>query len=798
MRQNPLLLCLAAVLAQRRASASTTSVTSTDGLTTLSIDLATGDLAAASSPGRAPLALAPGSGSFIGYGAATAATAAAPAVYPNAVIAPCDAADALQQFSMPASGRILAADGTHCLDVWDCGTSNGTVIDLYPCDSGPTCGDPTRTLNELFAFDAGGTGALYSLLGAPSELCVDVFGGPGPAVNLWACTGGANERWSFNSSSGLLASVGNPGKCLSAPPPPPPPSPPCQWAGAAAVSGGGAGGAPVFVARNASCLGGAATVLVTDVYAPAESSVTWTSSFEVTAAAGAALPAFTVPLGASLRPVSGADPLALWTTWTRGCVDNGADGSVDGRARPAPGARAPGMCFGSGPWQEPFSPIALPAAPAALFRLGSRDFGAVFSQFGDHVDDSFTVPLVTLLRAADDFGLTLLLSAEEPLLELLLRADGNVVDFARLLRRLGPAATTAPVTVTMHVRAHAADWRPALQLLLDAQPRLVLPHATNVSDFDGLGGYSWEAPINKTYADSVGFSTNWELSGTFMPYDGLFAPYQDQWLNLGPINAGLPQYNVTYARIAQFDESVRAAGLNSLSYFDVGNWGVSIDTSRSWSNTTCGERPGGGAAPCPTPDGSNSYLQHFLADALLDSAWRVCCGVSTGAIGDWVGTTLMDPSEPFFSDLLIEQLERRMGSLVPSAQGIAIDRFDYTAYYSYKRDDGVSWVPQRDGTWGPAQSLVNSHVQTYSRMAAVMRAAGPTKVMLGNCNTLCRIDVAGVFDGGFSEGAAVNAVAWLGLRRPAILWTYSLDDPAYLRQRRPGDDATPPFALCSI
>ena len=41
---------------------------------------------------------------------------------------------------------------------------------------------------------------------------------------------------------------------------------------------------------------------------------------------------------------------------------------------------------------------------------------------------------------------------------------------------------------------------------------------------------------------------------------------------------------------------------------------------------------------------------------------------------------------------------------------------------SYKRDDGVSWVPQRDGTWGPAQSLVNSHVQTYSRMAAVMRA----------------------------------------------------------------------------
>ena len=116
-----------------------------------------------------------------------------------------------------------------------------------------------------------------------------------------------------------------------------------------------------------------------------------------------------------------------------------------------------------------------------------------------------------------------------------------------------------------------------------------------------------------------------------------------------------------------------------------------------------------------------------------------------------------------------------MGALVPSAQGIAVDRFDYTAYFSYKRDDGVSWVPQAAGGEGPAQSLLLSHIHAYARMAAALRASSATKVMLGNCNTLCRIDVGGLFDGGFSEGAALNAVAWLGLRRPAILWTYSLD-----------------------
>lgn len=262
-----------------------------------------------------------------------------------------------------------------------------------------------------------------------------------------------------------------------------------------------------------------------------------------------------------------------------------------------------------------------------------------------------------------------------------------------------------------------------------------------------------------------------------MPYDGLFAPYQEEWLNLGPINAGLPQYNVTYGVISNFDDKVQAADLNSLSYFDVGNWGVSIDTSKTWPNLTCGVRPDNSPAPCPTPEGSNSFLQNFLSESLLNNGWRLGTGFVSNAIGDWVGTTLMDPSEPFFEDLLAEQLERRMGLLVPSAQGIALDRFDYTGYYSFKRVDNVSWIPQPGGggKYGPAQSFLESHIHTYTRLASILRASSSTKVMFGNCNTLCRIDLSGIFDGGFNEGAALNAVAWTGLRRPTILWTYALD-----------------------
>lgn len=48
--------------------------------------------------------------------------------------------------------------------------------------------------------------------------------------------------------------------------------------------------------------------------------------------------------------------------------------------------------------------------------------------------------------------------------------------------------------------------------------------------------------------------------------------------------------------------------------------------------------------------------------------------------------------------------------------------------------------------------------------------------MLNNCNNLCRIDEMRAFDGTFSEGAALNAVAWTGVLNPTIMWTYHLYD----------------------
>jgi hypothetical protein len=114
--------------------------------------------------------------------------------------------------------------------------------------------------------------------------------------------------------------------------------------------------------------------------------------------------------------------------------------------------------------------------------------------------------------------------------------------------------------------------------------------------------------------------------------------------------------------------------------------------------------------------------------------------------------------------------------------------------------------------WGPARALRFSYRHTYARLHAVLHApaiaaqralarggatgqvpqrgvpqrgekegGGKNYIMLQNCNWLCRLDEMRAFDGSFSEGAALNAVAWTGLRSPTIMWTYALEaDPAVL------------------
>lgn len=480
---------------------------------------------------------------------------------------------------------------------------------------------------------------------------------------------------------------------------------------------------------------------------------------------------FTTPITTSLQ-LSGqcaSDGLQYWTAWGMGNVANN-----NGPATWTPTTL--------GAWENPLRLAPVPASSPALYRLGAQSASLPGGQA-----DSMTIPVGVLASPACNVTVALALSPRDPLLDVGLSVGnatgvgpGASLQFSRYLLRQtggGPDVTVA----AMIYGAQGVCFRPALAALVESYPEYFLPHPeSNATQYAGLGSYSWNLqPYNATRSASLGFTTNWDLSGTFMPYDGLFLPYQSEWQNLGPINAGLDQYNVTFALIDSTYAGIQAAGFHSLSYFDIGNWGVSVKLPTT-DNTTCGTTPYGASAPCPTVAGSSAYLQSYLSNALLTQAWSLGGGFINQSHGvpDWVGTVLMDPSDEALQALLVDQAYRHV-VMVPHFEGIAVDRLDYTEWFNLNGDDGVSWCPQSSsGDYGPAQSLRLSYRAVWDIIGPALHGARNSKnvtaAMFMNCNTLCRIDQLQHFDGLFSEGSALNAVAWASLRKPSILWTYGL------------------------
>jgi len=101
----------------------------------------------------------------------------------------------------------------------------------------------------------------------------------------------------------------------------------------------------------------------------------------------------------------------------------------------------------------------------------------------------------------------------------------------------------------------------------------------------------------------------------------------------------------------------------------------------------------------------------------------------------------------------------------------AIDRLDYSEFFNYDADDNISWVPYSGDmpkmgsnrsftSWGKARALRLSYRHTFNRLHEALHTAQPAgkkRMILNNCNTVCRLDQMRSFDGTFSEGAALNS-----------------------------------------
>jgi hypothetical protein len=395
------------------------------------------------------------------------------------------------------------------------------------------------------------------------------------------------------------------------------------------------------------------------------------------------------------------------------------------------------------------------------------------------------------------------LNLRENISEVVLAVASSSVSLSRQLLRFQPGQGHNNVSLSALLTAHHADWRAGLNRTLQAFPSFFASVHPNASDFEGLGGYSWSKGVfNATRARQLGYRTNWDLSGTWMAYQGLFLGYTPSWLNLGPVAEGIDQYNVTPATIAAAYQLAKAGGFRSLSYFNLADWGVNIEldsggrpsSGRSvrsghlnlpaagpLRNASCGTRPGGQVAPCPSPEGSLDYLLDELSLAILQNGWSPLRGAFQHYIPDWVKCVVLDAGDEKLAALQIEQLQLHFDLLGDAFEGIVVDRLDFSDYYNQDYDDGVSWVPRSDGRPGYAagRALRLAYRQMFDRLGRLLHGGGAQqggtpRLLLINCNALCRVDLFEGADGTFSEGSHLNGVAWAGLAAPSILWTYSL------------------------
>jgi len=137
-----------------------------------------------------------------------------------------------------------------------------------------------------------------------------------------------------------------------------------------------------------------------------------------------------------------------------------------------------------------------------------------------------------------------------------------------------------------------------------------------------------------------------------------------------------------------------------------------------------------------------------------------------GAYFTWEDGIVTDCGEPVYKDFLLDQAQKHI-NLIPSSDGICIDRLDWLKMYNEERDDGMTWYVDR-----PARSLITSWKSLMKDLGPLMH--DNNKVIFVN-NHDKRIDLLKNTDGIFDEftyaGVPLNLTAFLCINKPALGWT---------------------------
>lgn len=415
------------------------------------------------------------------------------------------------------------------------------------------------------------------------------------------------------------------------------------------------------------------------------------------------------------------DNLTWWTAW--------------GDPRPdAPGGKPLGTRDESEWWQDP---LVSAAFADARFRYGGDN------QFHSQ---AFSIPIISVLNAQDDIGISIVVSPEDLLFQMDLHVEqAGEMALSRTRHRI---CNEAPVRFSLDLIAHEADWRGGLAWMTERYPTYFNPPNPRVQEMAGCGGYSSKTDaLNVERLDRMAFKVNWKSSFDF-PYMGMFIP---------PVPDATTEWT-TFKKKIQTIEGMREEirhftdqGFYVLNYFNVTEFGNDIEypapARKALADEDLWKDP-------------NDFLYARLNDAILLNER------TSKPYSSWEGCIAMDAGDPTYQQFLVEQAQRHV-DLLPEGDGICIDRMDWLQRYNARFDDGLCWV---DGK--AARSLVVGWHEIMPKIDRIMH--GNDKVVYCNPHYR-RLDLVRYMDGIYDEfgqvGLSMNLCSFLALRKPIMAWT---------------------------
>jgi len=371
----------------------------------------------------------------------------------------------------------------------------------------------------------------------------------------------------------------------------------------------------------------------------------------------------------------------------------------------------------------------------------------------------FCIPMISIFETKDDKGISVILDPSDDILDLTMqiKSNGNVA-FSRLFNRISDGNV---LKFSFDIVVHEADWRGGLRWMSMTYPEYFNPANPAADEMAGTGAYSdSDTEFDVAKMRRMAFSVNWRASFDF-PYMGMFLPPVKEnitWTRFG----GRP---TSVSAMQNYSEKMQKLGFHVLSYFNVTEFGAkmkyplepvkTMDQPELWKS-------------------ANDFLSVNLQGALLHVPDRVpqerlgfyAKTRQGGAYFTWEDGIVMDCGEPSYKEFLIDQAKRHI-SLIPSSEGICIDRLDWLRMYNENRDDGRSWYIDR-----PARSLITSWKDLMKELAPLMHNS--KKVIFVN-NHDKRIDLLKNTDGIFDEftyaGVPLNLTSLMCINRPALGWT---------------------------